>query len=152
MHVQTILLRVPDTQEANSALRRLLKNVVKNVFLTVESESLAKETDPRAAAAAVAVSIAECSGPLDAHAESVLCSEFRQFLRARDGRELLTRGRQLTRNATDPHAVCDSVAPLLNTQLWRAQKENLLEVVRKTSGSSPLQRQAANHLKARLCL
>ena len=152
MHVQAIPLRVPDPQAAITALLGHVKQAAKTLFFAAGSATLAKETDPRAAAAAVAVAIAECAGPLDAHAEAVLCREFRQVLRARDGRALLTHGRRLTRNAADPHMVCDRVAHLLNTQLWRAQKESLLEMVLRTSGSSPLQRQAAHHLKTRLCL
>lgn len=152
MHVQAIPLRVPDPQAAINALVRQVKRAAKTLLFSVKSGALAKENDPRAAAAAVAVAIAECAGPLDAHAEAALCREFRQVLRARDGRELLNHGRRLTRNAEDPHMVCDCVSHLLNKQLWRAQKESLLELVVRTSGSSPLQRQAANHLKARLCL
>lgn len=152
MHVQAIPLRVPDTLAAVSVFFRHIKQAAHALLCTVKPGALAKETDPRAAAAAIAVSIAECAGPLDVQQEAVLCREFRQVLRASDGRELLAHGRWLTRNVSDPNMVCDRVARLLNTQLWRAQKESLLEMVLRVSDNSAVQRQAARHLKTKLCL
>ncbi len=152
MHVQAIPLRVPDTLAAVSVLFRHMKQAAHALFCTVTPGVLARETDPRAAAAAIVVSIAECAGPLDARGEAVLCREFRQVLRASDGRELLAHGRWLTRNVSDPNMVCDRVARLLNTQLWRAQKESLLEMVVRVSDNSAVQHQAAKHLKTKLCL
>ncbi len=152
MHVQAIPLRVPDASTAIAVLFRQIKQAARMLFCSVRSGALAKETDPRAAAAAIAVSIAECAGPLDAKSEAVLCHEFRQVLRACDGHALLIHGRWLTKNTSDPNLVCDRVAALLNTQLWRAQKEGLLEMVLRISEGNPLQARAVKHLKTQLCL
>ncbi len=113
---------------------------------------LESETDPRAAAAALAVSIAESSGPLSIKAESVLCREFRNVLGASDGSELLAYGRWLTKDIVDPNAVSDRVAGLLNEQLWQSQKQDLLDMTARVSSGNPIQVQAIGHLKHKLCL
>lgn len=117
-----------------------------------ERPPLETETDPRAAAAAIAVSIAGCGRPLDAQAEAALCREFRDVLGASSGDDLLAYGRWLTRDIDDPNAVSDRAAGLLNNQLWQSQKEDLLDMVARVSDGDPAQVQAIGHLKHKLCL
>ena len=113
---------------------------------------LEAETDPRAAAAAIMVSIAESAGPLSATGEAALAREFRNVLGASDGSELVIYGRWLTRDLADPNAVSDQVAGLLKRQLWHAQKEDLLDMAARISHGDAVQMRAIDHLKGKLGL
>ena len=115
-----------------------------------ERPPLETETDPRAAAAAIAMAIADSGGPLDAVAEAALRREFDTVLNVADGGELLSYARWLTKDTVDPNAVTDRVAGLLNSQLWETQKQDMLDMCARVSGADPIQVQALGHLKQKL--
>jgi len=117
-----------------------------------EKPALETESDPRAAAAAVAVSIVQCVGPIGAEQEDALRGEFETILQVDDSADLLSYARWLTKDTVDPNTVSARLAELFNTQLGHTEKHELIEMVTRLSGDDPVQIEAIRHLKSRLGL
>ena len=115
-----------------------------------ERPALETEDDPRAAAAAIAVSIVQCAGPIGAEQEQALRQEFESVLQIDDSEELLSYARWLTKEVVDPNTVSARLAELFNTQLGPNEKHDLIDMVTRLSGDDPVQIEAIRHLKSRL--
>ncbi|MGI9413411.1 MAG: hypothetical protein ACR2PM_07075 [Hyphomicrobiales bacterium] len=115
-----------------------------------ERPALESEDDPRAGAAAVAVSIVQCAGQISAEQEQALRQEFETVLQTDDSEELLSYARWLTKDVIDPNTVSARLAELFNTQLGPTQKHELIDMVTRLSTDDPVQIEAIRHLKSRL--
>lgn len=117
-----------------------------------ERPALETEDDPRAAAAALAVSFVECVGKISASDEVRLQKEFETVMGVEDSEELLSYARWLVKDTVDPNTVSGRLAGLLNKELGEEQKGELVDMLARISGDDPIQLQALEHLKTRIGL
>lgn len=115
-----------------------------------ERPALETEDDPRAAAAAIALSIVESAGPLSADQESALRREFETVLEIDDSAELLSYARWLIKDVVDPNTVSARIAGLLNAEVGDNEMRQLIDMLERLSNDDPAQIQAIEHLKSRL--
>jgi len=115
-----------------------------------ERPALATEEDPRAPAAAVAVSIVGRPGQIGAEQEEALRNEFETVLQVEDSEDLLAYARWLTKDTVDPNTVSARLAELFNTQLGHREKHELIDMVSRLATDDPVQIEAIRHLKTRL--
>lgn len=115
-----------------------------------ERPALETEDDPRAAAAAIAVSVAESAGRLSASDEAAMMQEFETVMGAEESADLLSYARWLTKDVVDPNTVISRVTGLLNRELDDAQKQDLMDMLARLSSGDPAQVQAIGRLKTQL--
>jgi len=115
-----------------------------------ERPVLETEDDPRAAAAAIAVSIMESSGALTADQEAALRKEFETVLEVDESAELLAYARWLAKDVADPNTISSRIAELLNKELGGNEKQQLIDMLRRLSSDDPVQIQSIDYLKTRL--
>jgi uncharacterized tellurite resistance protein B-like protein len=114
-------------------------------------------TDPREAAAAMLVAIAQYDGALTADEEALIKDEMRQAFEAneKETEELFVRGRWLTRDAgVDPAQTLRRLAPAVEKALAEEERRELLTMLRMAAGlgsaSTSVPHRAIDDLERRL--
>ena len=117
-----------------------------------ERPALETEDDPRAAAAALAVSLLQSCGQISAADEVRLQKEFETVMGVEDSTDLLAYARWLVKDTVDPNTLTSRLAGLLIKELGEEQKIELVDMLTRLSGDDPIQVQALSHLRTRLGL
>lgn len=117
-----------------------------------ERPALETEEDPRAAAAAIAVSLLQSCGQITAADEARLQKEFETVMGVEENADLLAYARWLVKDTVDPNTVTGRLVGLLNKELGEEQKLDLLAMLTRLSGDDPIQVQALSNLRTRLNL
>ena len=88
--------------------------------------------DPREAATAMMVALAQYSGPLTELQERLILGEMVQNfdMASEEARDMLARARWLTRETTDVHHTLMRLAPAIDSKCTMAEKRDLLGMLR----------------------
>lgn len=99
----------------------------------VEESPLESVNDPAAAAVIMMYAMAQEAGPLAPQAEEAVAREVRQTMKIHDSDELLVFGKWVASHVTDASNVTHRYAKLWQAHLNPAERQDLVEMVRRVA-------------------